>query len=88
LFLIGADSISAGRRPTAREGLPPLFARRLAVLTAGEIIYLLSRERQSRAMANQARDPAVKRIHTVLAEAYARRAHENDRDEAAYRASA
>ncbi len=48
------------------------------MLTAGERIYLLSRERQSRAMANKAHDPAVKHIHTRLADAYARRALGDD----------
>lgn len=48
------------------------------MITAGERIYLLSRERQSRAMANKAHDPAAKHIHTMLAEAYARRAHDDD----------
>ena len=51
------------------------------MLTAGERIYLLSRERQSRAMAKRANDPAVKRIHTILAEAYARRAHQPDAED-------
>lgn len=46
------------------------------MLAAGERIYLLIRERQSRAMATRARDPAVRHIHIQLAEAYARRAHD------------
>jgi len=48
------------------------------MLSAGERIYLLIRERQSRAMANRARGPAARYIHMRLAEAYARRAHEPD----------
>ncbi|WP_404713140.1 hypothetical protein [Sphingomonas sp. MMS24-J13] len=46
------------------------------MLSASELIYLLSRERQSRAMAKRARDPAIRHIHIALAEAYARRARE------------
>jgi hypothetical protein len=48
------------------------------MLSAGERIYLLIRERQSRAMATRARDPAVRHIHTALAKAYAQRARELD----------
>ena len=43
--------------------------------TPGERIYLLSRERQCRANAERAKNPAVKHIHIVMAETYARRAH-------------
>ena len=46
------------------------------MLSVGERIYLQARERQSRINAERARDPAVKRIHITLAEAYARRARE------------
>lgn len=48
------------------------------MLSAGELIYLLNRERQSRVMARRARDPAIRHIHITLAEAYARRAREAD----------
>jgi hypothetical protein len=58
------------------------------VLTAGERIYLLSRERQCRANAQHARDPAVKHIHLTMADAYARRAHAAEPEDMPYRASA
>jgi hypothetical protein len=48
------------------------------MLSASELIYLLTRERQSRAMARHAREPAIRHIHIKLAEAYARRAREID----------
>ena len=77
------DSLSA---PT-RSGMTPIdseevaaavLRRRPEMLSAGELIYLLSRERQSRVMATRARDPAIKHIHMALAAAYARRAREPD----------
>lgn len=58
------------------------------MLSAGERIYLLIRERQSRAMAQRARDPAIRHIHIAFAEAYARRAHEGEEDRPTYTASA
>jgi hypothetical protein len=51
------------------------------MLSAGERIYLLIRERQSRIMATRARDPSARYIHIRLAEAYARRAHESEADD-------
>jgi hypothetical protein len=51
------------------------------MLSAGERIYLLIRERQSRAMASRARDPSARYIHIRLAEAYARRAQEPGQEE-------
>ncbi len=58
------------------------------MLSAGELIYLLSRERQSRAMATRARDPAIKHIHMLFAQEYARRARESETGDERYPASA
>jgi hypothetical protein len=54
------------------------FWTEATMLSAGERVYLLIRERQSRVMATRARDPAARYVHIRLAEAYARRAQESE----------